>query len=133
MVQGLKSFTKAARDLLIGIQKIDNANYPEVQTAISISATYFNSVSSITLLVPGQARKKLTAAQGRLGLRLGLADTASCLHHQRRCRIQNAVEHHQRFLRPQDNYKDQCTLSFICHLFKEKCFLCLAFKADPIR
>ncbi len=30
IMQGLKNFSKAARDLLMGIHKIDNANYPEV-------------------------------------------------------------------------------------------------------
>ena len=34
MKQGLKNFSKPARDLLIGIQKIDSANYPEVKVTL---------------------------------------------------------------------------------------------------
>jgi hypothetical protein len=36
IMQGLKNFSKAARDLLMGIHKIDNANYPEVTLLIPL-------------------------------------------------------------------------------------------------
>lgn len=40
--QGLKNFSKPARDLLIGIQKIDSANYPEVKSHCKASISRLN-------------------------------------------------------------------------------------------
>jgi hypothetical protein len=51
MMQGLKNFGKSARDLLMGIHKIDNANYPEVLhlSLAAISLQLLGDINTIGL------------------------------------------------------------------------------------
>jgi hypothetical protein len=44
IIQGLKNFSKEARELIMRLQKIDNDNYPEVGDKIILLKHYFDNL-----------------------------------------------------------------------------------------